>query len=175
MLSLDDVIFEGSNGIITGDEIHQLYSGKIEGTNVPIEMIEDYTRLHPSLKPDWTRFEELMREETRKSKLYSVYNKTIKDSQNISHHPTDRILELLRQSSSLKPTIDEPHKYQLEPSFAAQVQWIVSDQLDLTQAIDKNLKYYVLLDRTNFYSTGGGQSSDHGTIQFANGQTFQVE
>lgn len=116
-----------------------------------------------------------MREETRKSKQFSVYNKTIKDSQNISHHHTEKIFDLLKQTPSLKATIDEPYKYQIEKSFNAQVQLVFNTQLDIVQTIDKNSKYYILLDRTNFYSTGGGQSSDHGRIQFSNNLTFQVE
>ncbi|UJR38154.1 hypothetical protein I4U23_030831 [Adineta vaga] len=164
-----------SDYIIKGDEIYRLYSGKFDSTNVPIEMIEDYTRLNPLLKPDWHQFEELMDEEKRKSKLYSVYNKTIKDNQTISHHPTDQLLDVIKGSSSIKPTIDEPYKYQLDQSLTSQVQLIINDRLESVQSVDKNTKYYILLDRTPFYSTSGGQSSDHGRIQFSNNLVFQVE
>jgi alanyl-tRNA synthetase len=138
-------------------------------------MIEDYTRLFPLLNPNWSNFDELMREETRKSKLFSVYNKTIKANENISHHPTEQIFDLLKQSTLLKATIDDPYKYQIDQSLNVQIELIINNQLDIVQSIDKNFKYYILLDRTNFYSTSGGQSSDHGTIQFSNNLTFQVE
>jgi alanyl-tRNA synthetase len=142
-------------------------------------MIEDYTRLFPLLKIDWTNFDELMHEETRKSKMFSIYNKTIKSNQNISHHPIEKISDLLKQSSSIKATIDDPYKYQADKSINTQVQLIIhidkNNQLNIVQSIDKDLKHYILLDQTNFYSTSGGQSSDHGTIQFSNNLTFQVE
>jgi len=138
-------------------------------------MIEDYTRLFPLLNPNWSSFDELMREETRKSKLFSIYNKTIKANQNLSHHPTEQIFDLLKQSTLLKGTIDDPYKYQIDQSLNSKIELIINNQLDIVQSIDKNFKYYILLDRTNFYSTSGGQSSDHGTIQFSNNRTFQVE
>ena len=142
-------------------------------------MIEDYTRIFPLLQIDWTNFEELMREETRKSKMFSVYNKTIKSNQNITHHPIEKLSDLIKQSSSIKATIDDPYKYQGEKSINAQIQLIIqvdkTNQVNIVQSIDKDSKYYILLDQTNFYSTGGGQSSDHGTIQFSNNLTFQVE
>lgn len=138
-------------------------------------MIEDYTRLNPLLKPDWNRFEELMREETRKSKLYSVYNKTIKDNQTVSSHPTDQILDLIKQSSAIQATLDEPYKYQSDQPLRARVQLIINEKVQSAKSVDTNSKYYILLDRTPFYSTSGGQSSDHGTLQFSNNLTFQVE
>ena len=161
--------------MISGEDIHRLYAGRFEKTNVPIEMIEDYIRLNPLLKPDWNRFEELMREETRKSKLYSVYNKTIKDSQTISSHPTDQILDLIKQSSAIQATVDEPYKYQPDQPLNARIQLIINDKLQSAKSIDKNSKYYILLDRTPFYSTSGGQASDRGTLQFSNDLVFQVE
>ena len=60
-----------------------------------------------------------MREETRKSKLFSVYNKTIKTSDNIYQHPIDKIFDLIKQNSSVKETIDEPYKYQADKSINA--------------------------------------------------------
>lgn len=172
--------FLESDYSISGDEIYRLYAGKINNINVPLEMIEDYTRQFPLLKINWSDFEEFMREETRKSKLYSIYDKTIKTNQNLSHHPTDKIIDLLKQySSSLKKTLDDPYKYQVDKPLNAEIQLIIqmnnNNQLDIVQTIDKNFKYYLLLDRTNFYSTGGGQSSDHGTIQLSNNLIFQVE
>ncbi|CAF3794803.1 unnamed protein product [Rotaria magnacalcarata] len=169
-----------SDYFISGDDIYRLYAGKINHVNVPLEMIEDYTRLFPVVKFDWSNFEELMREETRKSKIFSVYNKTIKTNENVSQHPTDKILDLIKQCSSLKQTIDEPYKYQADKSLNAKVQLIIQNnnsknQLTVFQSIDKNCKYYVLLDQTNFYSTGGGQTFDHGKIQFSNNLIFQVE
>jgi alanyl-tRNA synthetase len=120
-----------------------------------------------------------MSEETRKSKMFSVYNKTMKTNENIFHHQIEKISDLLKQSESLKKTIDEPYKYQADKSLDAQVQLIIqidkNNQLNVVQTVDTNDKYYILLDRTNFYSTAGGQSSDHGTIQFSDNLTFQVE
>jgi alanyl-tRNA synthetase len=167
----------GSDHSISGNDIYRLYAGKIDNINVPLEMIEDYTSLFPSLKIDWSNFDELMREETRKSKLYSIYNKTIKTNENISHHPIEKLSDLLKQSSSIKSTIDDPYKYQADlSSLNAEIQLIIQiDQLNIVQSIDRNRKYYLLLDRTNFYSTSGGQSSDQGTIQLTNNLTFQVE
>lgn len=174
-----DVLFEESDHFISGDEIYRLYAGKIDGINVPLEMIEDYTRLFPIIKSDWSSFEDLMREETRKSKIFSIYNKTIKSNENLTQHPTDKILDLIKQYSSLKQTIDEPYKYQGNKPLNSELQLIIQNDgnnpLKITESIDKNYKYYVLLDRTNFYSTGGGQTSDHGTIQFSNNLIFQVE
>ena len=142
-------------------------------------MIEDYTRSYPLLKLDWSTFDQLMREETRKSKMFSIYNKTIKANQNISHHPLENLSDLLKQSSFLKPTIDEPYKYHADQSLDAEVQLIIqadgNDQLKVVQSVDQDRKYYLLLDRTNFYAMGGGQSSDQGTIQFSNNLTFQIE
>jgi alanyl-tRNA synthetase len=168
-----------SDNLITGNDIYRLYSGKINNINVPLEMIEDYTRLFPLLKIDWKNFDELINEESRKSKMFSIYNKTIKTNQNIINHPIEKISDLLKQTSVLKATIDEPYKYQADQSINAELQLIIqinhNNQLNIVQSIDKNCKYYILLDRTNFYATSGGQSSDHGTIQFSNNQIFQVE
>jgi alanyl-tRNA synthetase len=142
-------------------------------------MIEDYTRLFPSLKIDWLNFESLMLEETRKSKMFSIYNKTIKTDQNLIHHPLEKLSDLLKQSSSIQATIDEPYKYHADKSINAEIQLIIQinnqNQLNIVRSIDKDLKYYILLNRTNFYSTSGGQSSDHGTIQFSNNLIFKIE
>lgn len=75
---------------------------------------------------------------------------------------------------------DDPYKYQVDlSSLNAEIQLIIqidpNNQLNIVQSIDRNRKYYLLLDRTNFYSTSGGQSSDQGTIQLTNNLTFQVE
>jgi alanyl-tRNA synthetase len=171
--------FIESDYLISGNDIYRLYAGKIDNINVPLEMIEDYTRLFPLLKIDWLNFDELMNEESRKSKMFSIYNKTIKTNENLSHHSIEKISDLLKQSSLLKPTIDEPYKYQVNKSINAQIQLIIqinnNNQLNIVQSIDKNFKYYILLDQTNFYATGGGQSSDHGIIQFPNNLIFRVE
>ena len=162
--------------MITGEDVYRLYGGKIESTNVPLEMIEDYTRLHPSLKVDWTNFEELRRDESQKSKIFSVYNKTMKTNENLSHHPLEKLADLLKQSSSIKSTIDDPYKYQVDQSINAEVQLIIeNDGLNVVQSMDSTRKYYILLDRTNFYATAGGQSSDRGIIQFSHNLSFQVE
>ncbi|CAF3590947.1 unnamed protein product, partial [Rotaria sp. Silwood2] len=157
-------------------------SRKINNINVQLQIIEDYTRLFPLIKVDWLNFDELMREETRKSKLFSIYNTTIKTNENISQHPIDKIFDLIKQNSSLKETIDEPYKYQVDKSINSEVKLIIqkddnnnNNQLNIVQSIDKNFKYYILLDRTNFYSTGGGQSFDHGIIEFSNNLIFQIE
>lgn len=158
--------------MITGDDLYRLYGGKIESTNVPLEMIEDYTRLYPSLKVDWTNFEELRRDESRKSKMFSVYNKTMKTNENLSHHPLEKLADLLKQPS----TIDDPYKYQPDQSINAEVQSIIEiDGLNVVQSVDSTRKYYILLDRTNFYATAGGQSSDRGIIQFPHNLSFHVE
>ena len=142
-------------------------------------MIEDYTRTYPSLKFDWTNFEELRREESRNSKMFSIYNKTMKSNENLTHHSLEKLSDLLKQLPSIKPTIDDPYKYQADQSINANVQLIIeidsNDQLNLVQSVDPTRKCYLLLDRTNFYSTAGGQSSDQGIIQFADGLTFHVE
>lgn len=142
-------------------------------------MIEDYTRMHPSLRVDWTNFEELRREESRKSKLFSVYNKTMKSSENLSHHPLEKLSDLLKELPSIKPTIDDPYKYHADQLVNGHVQLIIeidqNDQLNIVQSVDSTKKYYILLDRTNFYSTAGGQSSDQGIIHFTDDLTFHVE
>lgn len=140
-------------------------------------MIEDYTRSFPLLKIDWSNFDELMEEESRKSKIYSIYNKTIKTNQNLSSHPLSKISDLIKQSSLSKKTLDEPYKYQPNQSLNAQLQLIIEsdEKLNIVQSVNKNSNYYILLDKTNFYATAGGQSSDQGTIQFSNSLTFQVE
>lgn len=172
-------VISESDYFISGDDIYRLYAGKINNVNVPLDMIEDYSRSFPSLKFDWKYFDELMREETRKSKMYSIYDKTIKTNQNISQHPTDRIFDLLKRHTSLKKTVDDPYKYQSDKSFHAKIELIIqmdtNNQLSVVESINKYFKYYILLDRTNFYATSGGQSSDHGTIQFPDNLIFRIE
>ncbi len=179
MILKSKYLFLGSDHSISGNDIYRLYAGKIDNINVPLEMIEDYTRLFPSLQIDWSNFDALMREETRKSKMYSIYNKTIKTNENLAHHPIEKLSDLLKQSSFIKPTIDDPYKYQPDQSLNAEIQLIIqvdeNNHLNIVQSIDQNMKYYLLLDRTNFYSTSGGQSSDQGIIQLSNNLTFQIE
>lgn len=169
----------GSKKFISGEEIYQLYAGKFENINVPLEMIEEYTRLYPSITFDWTSFDHLMREETRKSKLFSVYNKTLKANQAVLHHPIDQLSDLLRQNSFQSATMDEPYKYQAEEPIDAQLRLIIESvdgkELKVVQTVHSNGKYYVLLDRTNFYATAGGQSSDQGTLHFSDQLIFHVE
>lgn len=136
-------------------------------------MIEDYARLHPSLKIDWTNFEQLRRDESQKSKMFSIYNKTMKSNENL---PLEKLSDVLKQSSSIQSTIDDPYKYQADQSINADVQLIIeSDGLNVVQSVDATRKYYILLNRTNFYATAGGQSSDRGIIQFPHNLSFQVE
>mgnify|MGYP001035930142 FL=1 len=164
---------------ISGKEISDLYSGKINQTNVPLEMIEDYTRLFPNFKVDWQTFESIMREESRKSKQFSIYNKTMRASEHLSHHPIDQLADLIKQNPSISSTIDEPFKYQIEKALSAQVQLIIElnsdSQLSIVDKVDPTKKYYLILDKTNFYSAAGGQASDRGSIQFSDNQTFEIE
>lgn len=142
-------------------------------------MIEDYTRSFPQLKLDWKAFEEIMQDESRKSKLFSVYNKTMKASEHLSHHPIDQLSDLIKQNPSVPSTTDEPFKYQVEQPLSARVQLIIemnsNNRLDIVEKIDQTKKYYLLLDKTNFYSTAGGQASDRGEIQFSNNLNFHIE
>ena len=142
-------------------------------------MIEDYTRRCPSLTLDWVGFDRFMAEEARKSKLFSIYNKTIKTNQTVTQHPTEQISDLLKQNSSLAATNDDPFKYQSDRSLDARVQLVIQrkrdDLLESVQSVNATDKYYILLDRTNFYATAGGQASDFGTIHFSNDLVFRVE
>ena len=142
-------------------------------------MIEDYTRRFPSLTLDWPGFDRFMAEETRKSKQFSVYNKTIKANQSVTQHPTEQISDLLKQCSSIAATKDDPFKYQSDQPIDARVQLVIhkdrDNLLETVQSVNAADKYYVLLDRTNFYATAGGQASDYGTIHFSDDLVFQVE
>lgn len=143
-------------------------------------MIEDYDRLNPTLKFEWSDFDALMNEESRKSKLYSVYNKTIKSQQTALQHPLEQLTDLVRENSLMNSeTIDEPFKYQIEEDLTANLQLAIqlneNKSLNKVEKVNKTNKYYLLLDRTNFYSTAGGQSSDHGTIRFDDNLIFHVE
>jgi len=165
-----------SSFFVSAEEIFRLYGGKFDQINVPLEMIEEYSRLNPSFTFDWTNFDELMREETRKSQLFSIYNKTLKTSQINFRHPTDKLSDLIAQYPSILPTIDEPFKYEAERSIDAKIQLIVDENLDVVQQkFDAKRKFYVVLDRTNFYSTSGGQTSDRGTLEFADNCIFHVD
>ena len=166
---------KGPTARISGKEIYRLYAGQIDQINVPLEMIEESARLHPSLTFDWPEFEQLMREETRKSQLFSVYNKTIKDNQTLVHHPSEQLADGLRRLPSLQPTTDEPYKYQADQPLEAKVQAVLNNAGELVRTVEPKHRYYLLLDRTNFYSTAGGQSADRGTIDFADHLTFEVE
>jgi alanyl-tRNA synthetase len=143
-------------------------------------MIEDSARLHPSLTFDWSSFDELMRKESRQSRLFSVYNKTMKSSQITSQHPLEAIVDLLKETQwSQSTTIDNPFKYHADKSISADIQLLIEidDQQrpSLVHTVDRHRKYYVLLDRTSFYATAGGQSSDRGTLQSSDQAIFHVE
>ena len=168
-----------SDYFVSGSDIYRLYAGKIDHVNVPIELIEHYTHSYPSLKTDWLSFDEIMRDEARKSRKFSIYNKTIKTCENLSQHPTEKILDVLQQTFPSEETVNDSYKYQPDQLLNAEVKSIIQidnkNQLSSVQSINKNYKYYILLDRTNFYSASGGQSSDHGTIQFFNKLNFNIE
>lgn len=166
--------------MISGNDIFRLYGGKIDAINVPLEMIEDYARLYSSLTFDWPGFELLMNEEARKSKIYSIYNRTIKNNQKIEQHPIDQIADAIHISPfSSSKTVDEPYKYNSQQMLSAKVQLILQENekklVSTVESVHENQYYYLLLDRTNFYSTAGGQSSDYGTIHFSDHLKFQVE